>query len=58
MKKWYNVQLNDNDARELRFLLKASGITYETSGAGHLTHFEVFLNEVEKEKVETLLQAL
>lgn len=39
--KYYNVELNANEALFLKMFLWGAGIQYETSGADNLTHFEI-----------------
>lgn len=39
--KYYNVELEANNALLLKVFLLGAGVEYETSGAGNLTHFEI-----------------
>lgn len=59
--KWYNVELNRNDADKLKYLLKQEGIKYEASGGCEsLIHFEILLNAGGKQfdKVNRFLETL
>ncbi len=44
--KWYNVELNIDEARMFECFLKDNKIAYEASGCFNLIHFEVLLNDV------------
>lgn len=39
--KYYNVELEANNALLLKVFLLGARVQYETSGAGNLTHFEI-----------------
>ena len=41
--KWYNVELNTNEAEKLRLFLIDNSINYEASDAYNLIHFEIEL---------------
>ena len=45
MKKWFNVELNEKDAVEMKKFLTERGIKFETSGCFELVHFEIFLEK-------------
>lgn len=51
MRKWYNVELDNNKGKEFNELLKKvdfnDGFKYECSSAGDLIHFELYLEEQE-----------
>lgn len=50
-KKWYNIELPKEEAVALRRYLKEHKITFETSEAYNLIHFECLLSEKEMERV-------
>ena len=43
--KWYNVELNEKDAVEMKEFLTERGIKFDTSGCFELVHFEIFLEK-------------
>ena len=43
IKKYYNIELDTNDAAIFRAMLHAEDFTFESSGAGDMVHFEVFI---------------
>lgn len=47
MRKWYNVELDEDCAIKLRIFLIDNSIKHETSGADNLVHFEIELNDEE-----------
>ena len=50
VKKWYNVELNQNDAEMLHIYLMGAGIKHETSACGIWSiHFEIELEPNSKE---------
>lgn len=47
-RKWHNVELqNGKESDDFRHFLNENHIKFETSGAGNLVHFEVFVNTEE-----------
>lgn len=50
VKKWYNVELNQDDAKALHTYLMGAGIKHETSACGIWSiHFEIELEPNSKE---------
>lgn len=47
MTKWLNVELEKDLADKLRIYLKEQEITFETSQASDLTHFEILVTSRE-----------
>lgn len=58
MKKYYNVELNKDDAEKLKAYLKAEGIYFEPSSCYNLIHFEIKVDEEELKKVNDFLENL
>ena len=58
MKKWYNVELNTNEAHKLRLFLIDNSINYETSGAYNLIRFEIELNCEKYQLVNNFLKEM
>lgn len=58
MRKFYNVELNKEDAERLKVYLKANGIYFEPSACYNLVHFEIKMNEAELEMVNGYLEKL
>lgn len=51
MRKWYNIELDNNKGKEFKDLLKRvdfdEGFKYEVSSCGDLIHFELYLENQE-----------
>lgn len=58
MKHFYNVELNTEQAEELKVYLKENGIYFEPSACYNLIHFEVKMDNEELEKVNKFLEGL
>lgn len=58
MKKWYNVELNKDDAEKLKAFLKSNGIYHEPSSCYNLIHFEIKVDEAELNMVDNFLETL
>lgn len=58
MKQWYNVELNHEDAKKLKFFLKSNNIYFEPSSCYNLIHFEIKLDEAGKKLVDEFLETL
>lgn len=58
MKNFYSVELGKDNAEKLKAFLKAEGIYFEPSSCYNLIHFEVKVDDVEFEKVNTFLENL
>lgn len=58
MRKYYNVELNKEDAEKLKVFLKRKGIYFEPSSCYNLIHFEIKVNETELKMVDDFLEAL
>ena len=58
MRKYYNVELNKDDAEKLKEFLKLNGIYFEPSSCYNLIHFEIEANEKEIKKVGDFLETL
>lgn len=58
MKRFYNVELNKEDAEKLKVYLKENGIYFEPSSCYNLIHFEVKVDEKELKKVNGFLEKL
>ena len=43
--KYYNIELNKNEAYKLRTFLIQNGIKFETSSCYNLVHFEILLDK-------------
>ena len=54
-RKWHNVELSQQEANEFKKYLHDNNIKFETSGAGDLVHFEVFVNTDEMESCDIFL---
>ena len=55
MKRFYNVELNKEDAEKLKVYLKENGIYFEPSACYNLIHFEIKVDEAELDKVNKFL---
>lgn len=51
MRKWLNTELTKEEAEMLKDFLNENDIEYETSEAYNLIHFEINVNEYEKEAI-------
>lgn len=58
MKKYYNVELNKDDAEKLKTFLKLNEIYYEPSSCYNLIHFEMKMDEAEVKMVDEFLESL
>lgn len=58
MKKYYNAELNKDDAEKLKAFLKSEGIYFEPSSCYNLIHFEIKADEAELKKVNDFLEGL
>ena len=58
MKHFYNVELNAEQAEELKVYLKENNIYFEPSACYNLIHFEVKMDNEEFEKVNKFLEGL
>lgn len=58
MKRFYNVELNKEDAEKLYDYLKANGIYFEPSSCYNLIHFEVKVDDTELKMVNDFLENL
>ena len=56
--KWYNVELNTNEAQKLRLFLIDNSINYEASSAYNLIHFEIELDSMQYEQVNDYLEQI
>jgi hypothetical protein len=58
-KTWKNVEFNTKDEnyiiKHLKCYLKAIKVKFETSGAYGNTHFEIFCNDSETEKINNYI---
>lgn len=57
-RKWLNVELSQADANELKDFLNDNDIKFESSECYDKIHFEVLVNEYEKEAVNDFLNEL
>lgn len=53
--KWYNVELNLNDAEQLHQELMERDIKHEMSAAYNLIHFEILLNDNQVNNMNNLI---
>lgn len=58
MKHFYNVELNEKDAENLKAYLRENGIYFEPSSCYNLIHFEIKVDEAEADKVNKFLAEL
>ena len=58
MKKWYNVELNEEDAIKLHIFLTDNSINHELSRAYNLVHVEIELDDDEYIEVEKFLEQM
>ena len=58
MKRFYNAELNKEDAEKLKAYLKENGIYFEPSACYNLIHFEIKADEAELKKVNKFLAEL
>ena len=57
-RKWLNVELSQADANELKNFLNDYDIKFESSECYDKIHFEVFVDEYEKEAINDFLDEL
>lgn len=57
-RKWLNVELSQADANELKDFLNDYDIEFESSECYDKIHFEVLVDEYEKEAVNDFLNGL
>lgn len=53
--KYYNTELNKNEAYKLRTFLIQNGIKFETSSCYNLVHFQILLDEKMFDDVEDFI---
>lgn len=59
MKKWYNVELEANEALSVTAFCKRHGIVVEASGMeGGLIHLEINCTEMEADKIDDFIDDL
>lgn len=58
MKKWYSVELNHDEAENLKVFLKENQIYFEPSSCFNLIHFEIKMDEAEVKMVNDYLENL
>jgi hypothetical protein len=58
MRKWVNVELEREEADCFRKYLRSKDIKFETSGAGHLTHFECYMTPEEIKDADGMLEGI
>ena len=59
MKKWYNVELGQENAERLGAYLKKYEYKYEASACGIWSvHFEIYLNKDSASKVDSFIRSL
>ena len=58
MRKWYNVELNEEDAIKLHMFLIDNSINHELSRAYNLVHVEIELDNAEFKKVEKYIEEM
>lgn len=58
MKRFYNAELNKEDAEKLKIYLKDNGIYFEPSACYNLVHFEIKADETELKKVNDFMKTL
>ena len=56
MRKWYNIELNEEDAIKLHIFLIDNSINHELSRAYNLVHAEIELDDDEYIEVEKFLE--
>ena len=58
MKKWFNVELEKNDADRFKIFLRGYGAKYETSECYNLIHFEVLCDLYDLKVLDSFLADL
>ncbi len=58
MKRFYNAELNKEEAEKLKAYLKENGVYFEPSACYNLIHFEIKADEAELKKVNEFLKTL
>ena len=56
--KWYNIELTKVISGELKYFLLENNITFETSGCGSLTHFEIYASQTQAAMINSFLDTL
>lgn len=57
-KKWYNVELKEEDAVKLHIFLIDNSINHELSSAYNLVHLEIELDDDEYIEVEKFIEEM
>lgn len=55
MNKWYNIELEKKHVDRFKEYLTNQNITFETSGAYNLTHFEIYATKKQAETIDAWL---
>ena len=58
MKRFYNVELNRENAEKLKAFLKVNGIYFEPSACYNLIHFEIEADETQLKAINDYLEKL
>jgi hypothetical protein len=56
--KYYNVELTQAEAADLKQFLLAAGITFETSGCYDLVHFEIYASQKQAIMINSFLEGV
>lgn len=56
--KYYNIELTPLSSVNLKQFLHNAGITFESSGAGDLVHFEILATQNQKDMINSFIDTL
>ena len=58
MRKWVNTEIGRKEAETFSRVLKEMGVKYEASGCYGNVHFEVYANDDEIRRLNSILDAM
>lgn len=56
MKKYFNIEIYENESKKLKEFLINNNIKFESSDTGNLIHFEMLLDNNEYNKVKSFIE--
>ena len=58
MKKYFNIEVYENESKKLKKFLINNNIKFESSDTGNLIHFEMLLDKYEYCKVNNFIESM
>jgi hypothetical protein len=56
--KYYNIELTQTEAADLKKFLRFAGIDFETSGCYNLVHFEIYASKEQAAVINSFLEGV